>query len=419
MNKGFSSYRGTNADGFAIGNEKVEIKNINNVLYHRLPNGTYTRTIGEAEFNSLSRALRQWSSNTLFLEDELIIYNGILYLCNNEHTSGGVFESDVDNFTFISVFDSFLLIAPSPLGSSILDKTSGTLIYIDSAPGSGNYSLNLPDATTLQFGHRFKIINASTAYTIDVYYHDGVTNLISIPPGTTVEVFYIKPNLSNGIFATSDTPQSGVLTISQVAHGFVFGDLLYIEDSTGIWKKAIASDPNKTCDAIVSAVYSVNSFQVTTSGYVNGVFSPSVTIGKQYFLSDAAAGAYVDVEPLYISQPVFKAINTNQILFRSDRPSENIASGIEFVLNVGQSITLGSDSAQYIIYLRSDPRVLADTRYLSGSPPEFAPWTSPKPIANTDTPATLSIFDASGSLYVKNNLVTTENILVFKNYVSP
>lgn len=416
---GLSSYHGTNNNRWAIGNDLVELRNINNELYFRLPNGTFSKVISESQFNSLSRSLRYWQSNTFFAANELIIYNGIIYVCNNDHTSGMTFESDTSNFTFVSVFEGFLLVTPTNLGSTVLDKTSGTLIYVDSAPGSGTYKFVLPNATTIQLGHKFKIINASTTYNLDIYYNDGITKLISIPPGITREVFYIKPNLTNGIFTTSDTPLSGTTVVEQVAHGFSFGQLIYIEDTTGIWKLATAADENKTCDAIVSAIYSADSFQATFNGYVNGNFPLPIILGRQYFLSDATPGEYVDVEPLYISQPIFKVITTNQILFRSDRPSENIVNGVEFTLNPGQSISLGPDSAQYIIYLRSDPRVLADTRYLSGNPPEFAPWSSPKPIANTDTPATLSIFDGAGQLYVKNNLVGQEKVLVFKNYVSP
>lgn len=416
--KGLSSYRGTQAETWAIGSDKVELRNVNDELYMRLPSGAYSKVTSEAQLNSLSRALRQWQPGVLFLQNEPVLYNGILYVCNNDHTSSATFELDAANFTFISVFDGFTYISPTPLGQTVLDKTSGTLVYVDSAAGSGVYKLFLPNAVTLAFGHRFKIINASSTYVVEVYYNDQSTLFTSIEPGTSKEMFYVEANLTNGIFATTDTPPSGTLVVNQVAHGFAFGDLVYIEDTTGVWYKAIADDVEKTADGIVSVVYGADAFQVTTSGYVNGVFPSPVIAGKQYFLSAAVAGAYTDTEPLYISQPVFKAISATQILVRNDRPSENLVNGVEFEILVGASISLGPDSAQYLIYLRSDPRICGDVRYRSGFAPEIG-VIGVKPIANTDTPATLSIFDSGGQLFVKNNLAATEKILVFKNYVAP
>lgn len=418
MSRDYISYKGTVHDSFAIGNSLVELKNINNELYFRLPNGTYTKVIGEAQFNSLSRSLRQWQSSTFFAANEAIIYNGILYICLNDHTSSGSFEADQANFSFISVFDGFLLITPTPSATTNLDKTSGTLIYIDNAPGSGVYRLRLPNALTIQFGHKFKIINTSDTYSVEIYYYDDVTQLATVAPNTSREIFYVKPNSSNGIFDFTDALDSANLVVTQVAHGFTFGDLVYIENATGLFKLAQANDRNKTCDAIVSAVYNANSFQVTFAGEVNGNFPLIPIVGEVYFLSDSVAGDYTNIEPIGISQPVFKAITTNKILFRPDRPSENIASGVAFTIADGASISLGADSCQYIIYLEDDPRVLADVRYLSGFTPELD-VLGIKPIASSDTPANLCIFDASGQLFVKNNLGVTKTIFVFKNFVSP
>lgn len=149
-----------------------------------------------------------------------------------------------------------------------------------------------------------------------------MTGALLLPSGTEAE----RPTPSTGMVRhNSDTDSfegyaagtwasigggGTVDRIAQVGHGFVVGEILYLNGST--YTKAIATAAN-TAEVVgmVSRVIDTDTFEMTLSGEVSGL--SGLTAGEAYFLSDTVAGAISATEPSvvgYISVPVGVASST-------------------------------------------------------------------------------------------------------------
>lgn len=103
-----------------------------------------------------------------------------------------------------------------------------------------------------------------------------------------------------------------VKTYDQAAHGFVKGDFIYFNGTQ--WVKGIANAlaPSNVV-GMVDSVLGVNSFTLSTGGYVEGL--AGLTPGEQYFLSTAVAGQMQTTDPSAsgtVSKPVFVAISATE-----------------------------------------------------------------------------------------------------------
>ena len=94
--------------------------------------------------------------------------------------------------------------------------------------------------------------------------------------------------------------------VSQAAHGFVVGDVLWLDPGNpptipASYKKARADAAN-TAEVIgmVSRVIDSNTFEMTLSGEVTGL--SGLTAGEAYFLSPTTAGAMTVTEPTTLGQ---------------------------------------------------------------------------------------------------------------------
>lgn len=98
--------------------------------------------------------------------------------------------------------------------------------------------------------------------------------------------------------------------INQASHGFVVGNVLYLNGAT--YTKAIAtSSAAAEVVGVVSRVVDANNFELTLSGEISGL--TGLTAGAVYFLSDSVAGTYSLTEPStigYVSVPVGVASST-------------------------------------------------------------------------------------------------------------
>lgn len=109
--------------------------------------------------------------------------------------------------------------------------------------------------------------------------------------------------------------------ITQASHGFVVGDVLYLNGAT--YTKAIATAAN-TAEVVgmVSRVIDASTFELTLSGEVSGL--TGLTAGEVYFLSAATAGATTVTEPSTIGQvsvPVGVASSTTTMYVAPKRGS--------------------------------------------------------------------------------------------------
>lgn len=92
---------------------------------------------------------------------------------------------------------------------------------------------------------------------------------------------------------------STAIKITQTAHGYVVGDVLYFDGTN--YLKAIASAANTSeVVGVVSKIINANSFELTTAGQVTDL--AGLTAGTVYFLSPTVAGAWTATEPSTLGQ---------------------------------------------------------------------------------------------------------------------
>lgn len=144
----------------------------------------------------------------------------------------------------------------------------------------------------------------------------AITGALTMPSGTTAERptpvnGMVRYNTENGAFeGYANSVWSGIGgggttdLVTQNAHGFVVGDVLYLNSST--YTKAIATSSNAAeVVGIVSRVVSANQFELTMSGEVSGL--SGLTAGTVYYLSATTAGAMSSTAPTtigYIDLPI-------------------------------------------------------------------------------------------------------------------
>ena len=101
--------------------------------------------------------------------------------------------------------------------------------------------------------------------------------------------------------------------VTQASHAFVIGDILYMNGSVYAKAKADAANTAEVV-GMVSRVIDANTFELTLSGEVAGL--SGLTVGENYFLSAATAGAITATEPSVVGQvslPVGVASSTTSL----------------------------------------------------------------------------------------------------------
>lgn len=142
----------------------------------------------------------------------------------------------------------------------------------------------------------------------------ALTGALTLPAGTTADRSglttqgMVRYNTTLSTFEGYNGTDWGAIggggggtidTVTQAGHGFVVGDVLYLNGST--YTKAIAtSSAAAEVVGMVSRVISSSQFDITLSGEVTGL--SGLTVGEAYFLSAATAGAITATEPSTIGQ---------------------------------------------------------------------------------------------------------------------
>jgi len=101
--------------------------------------------------------------------------------------------------------------------------------------------------------------------------------------------------------------------VTQASHGFVVGDVLWLNGSTYAKAKADAANTAEVV-GMVSRVIDASSFEMTLSGEVSGL--TGLVAGEVYFLSASTAGALTVTEPSVVGQvslPVGVASSTTSL----------------------------------------------------------------------------------------------------------
>lgn len=183
--------------------------------------------------------------------------------------------------------------------------TAGTGIGVTNGDGqSGNPTVAI-DSTVATLSGAQNLINKQISSTA------LLTGALQLPAGTTAErptpsAGYVRYNSDTSSFegyasgAWSAIGGGGTIDrINQASHGFVVGDILYLNGTT--YTKAIATAAN-TAEVVgmVSRVVDSSTFELTISGEVTGL--TGLTAGEAYFLSPSSAGTMTITEPTTIGQ---------------------------------------------------------------------------------------------------------------------
>lgn len=109
---------------------------------------------------------------------------------------------------------------------------------------------------------------------------------------------------------SSGSGSSVTNTITQNGHGFVVGNVVYLNASTYTLARADLANTAEVI-GIVSSITDANTFVLTTEGKVTGL--SGLVSGTAYFLSPSSAGALTPTEPTtqnQISKPILIADST-------------------------------------------------------------------------------------------------------------
>lgn len=156
----------------------------------------------------------------------------------------------------------------------------------------------------------------------------AMTGALTLPVGTTADRSglstqgMVRYNTTDATFEGYNGTSWGAIggggggtidTITQASHGFVVGDVLYLNGATYAKAKADAANTAEVV-GVVSSVITSSQFQLTLSGEVSGL--TGLVAGEVYFLSPTTAGALTVTEPTVVGQvslPVGVASSTTSL----------------------------------------------------------------------------------------------------------
>jgi hypothetical protein len=191
--------------------------------------------------------------------------------------------------------------------SGTAGNVTGIVAKANGGTGADNSSVTFPTTGTLVTRDASEtLLNKTTVSSTGL-----VTGALTLPAGTEAErpsptAGMVRYNTDSSAFegyasgAWSGIGGGGTVDrVSQASHGFVIGDVLYLNGAT--YTKALAAAEN-TAEVVgmVSRVVDSGTFEITLSGEVAGL--TGLVAGDVYFLSAATTGLATNVEPAIIGQ---------------------------------------------------------------------------------------------------------------------
>lgn len=261
---------------------------------------------------------------------EVRVYSGSVWkTVVDRDTAQTLSAKTIDSSCSISSSLSLPVVAPSKGGTGVANNDAATLTR------SGSHALTLtttaPTSLTLPTTGTVatlsepetlvnKVISSTAATTGGLKLPVG-DNDTHRPTGTAAQLKgMIRYNDTEDVFegyneigGWSAIGGGGTTDrITQAGHGFVVGDVLYLNGS--VYTKAIASAANTAeVVGVVSKVIDASQFELTLSGEVSGLVAASFTegtlppVGEAVFLSGTVAGKLTITEPSvvgHVSLPV-------------------------------------------------------------------------------------------------------------------
>ncbi len=116
---------------------------------------------------------------------------------------------------------------------------------------------------------------------------------------------------SGGIYDALQT--MGLIQFTQVAHGFVKGDILRY-NGTSFVKASADTSENARMVGMVATIIDANNFRITVNGYVSGLsIGLGLVAGTTYYLSDTPGT--LSTAPGTIPKPCAQTITTTSLIF--------------------------------------------------------------------------------------------------------
>ena len=209
------------------------------------------------------------------------------------------------------IFVNFDYYCQQNIYDMVLMRYSSTGVYKNTIALAQATSTLSPSSYVLKSTYR----TAKTSFNPYVFPGSLDTDLYSlrirkqsnINVGLNITDLFIGPDTS------VTEPKKVTKIVVQDAHGFLAGDVLYMNGST--YAKAVASAANTAeVVGVVGRFISVDQFELTLSGEVSGL--TGLVAGEVYFLSAATAGALTVTEPTvvgHVSLPVGVASSTTSM----------------------------------------------------------------------------------------------------------
>ncbi|MCB1712100.1 MAG: hypothetical protein KDH96_06395, partial [Candidatus Riesia sp.] len=314
--------KGTNSESFSLGlgENKVEIRSIDGVLYFRNYQGAWERVATPVQ--AASAFILPWATGLAILENQAITYNGSIYIAETDFTAGSTFEDDILNFSKLTTYDHLssydTTVDSSPVS---VNNTDANIFIFEGTGGTDPFEIRLPPIAQANFGAtRIVINNSDSQISVKTSAGADLTPPLLLDIGESANLFITSsgdwlPFGSGGGSADTD------LEVIQ-ANSFSVGDVI-AKDSGGNYVLATTSD-NKL--GLVSFADG-SRFKVRLIGELDLTGHPSLplTDGTLYYLSDTTAGEFTDTPPTE-SFPVFVAISTTSALILP-YPQETLGGG--------------------------------------------------------------------------------------------
>jgi len=229
----------------------------------------------------------------------------------------GFVRASAGTFSASDIISSDLpVVPPSKGGTGIANNDNATLTRVGNHDlqlnTSSNTVLILPTSGTLS-----TLIGVETLLNKSVSSTGALTGALKLPVGnSTTERPTGTAAALKGMVRYNDTDDlfegyneiagwtsigGGGTTdrVTQASHGFVVGDVLYLNGTT--YTKAIATSAAAAeVIGVVSRVIDASTFEVTLSGEISGL--SGLTAGEVYFLSASTAGLLTTTEPTVVGQ---------------------------------------------------------------------------------------------------------------------
>jgi hypothetical protein len=171
--------------------------------------------------------------------------------------------------------------------TNVVFPATGTLVTEDASQTLSNKTLTTPSIAQINTPAQSLAISGTGALTLPA------GNNSAQRPGTPANGMIRYNSTDNTFEGYSNGAWAGIGgggttdKVTQASHGFVLGDVLYLNGST--YAKAIASAANTAeVVGVVSRVIDASTFEMTLSGEISGL--SGLTPGEVYFLSAATAG---------------------------------------------------------------------------------------------------------------------------------